>query len=100
MADVPGATINVEVVYALPQTQTVLHVRMPVGATVRDAIVASRILEQHPEIDLDAAQVGIFGKRKPLAAFPRTGDRIEIYRPLNADPKQARRKRARRERAR
>lgn len=96
MADTRERTIQVEVVYALPQAQTVVQVRVACGATIRQAIVESRIVSQHPEIDLAAASVGIFGKRKSLSALPSDGDRIEIYRPLQADPKQARRKRARR----
>ena len=89
-------TIEVEVVYALPQAQTVTAVRVPRGATIRQALVASRIAIQHPEIDLDSAQVGIFGVRRPLWTVLGEGDRVEVYRPLRADPKPARRKRARR----
>ena len=99
MADDAGA-IEVEVVYALAEAQTVLRVRVAYGTTVAQAIAASGMLGQHPEIDIAAMQVGIFGERKPLTALPDDGDRIEIYRPLTADPKQARRSRARTTRGR
>ena len=90
--------IEVEVVYALPHAQTAITVRVPQGATIRQALVASHIAIRHPEIDLDSAQVGIFGVCRPFWTVLGDGDRIEVYRPLRADPKQARRKRARRTR--
>jgi hypothetical protein len=87
--------IDAEVVYALPAVQRRYAVRLPEDATVRDAIVASGVLAEFGEIDLAVARVGIFGRivdlQRPVAA----GDRIEIYRPLTADPKDARRRRAR-----
>ena len=99
--DDPGSgLIEVEVVYALREAQTVVRVRVPYGTTIGQAIAASRILERHPEIEGRAMKVGIFGQRKPLTALPSDGDRIEIYRPLIADPKEARRNRARREKTR
>lgn len=64
------------------------------GQSVRDAIAQSGLLEQHPEIDLTVNRVGIFGRLCSLDTIPRHGDQIEIYRPLVADPKKARRKRA------
>jgi putative ubiquitin-RnfH superfamily antitoxin RatB of RatAB toxin-antitoxin module len=100
MDDPDGQLIEVEVVYALPETQTVTRLRVPYGTTIGQAIAASRILERHPQIDAGAMRVGIFGQRKPLAAIAVDGDRIEIYRPLIADPREARRNRARREKAR
>jgi putative ubiquitin-RnfH superfamily antitoxin RatB of RatAB toxin-antitoxin module len=90
-----SATIPVEVVYALPERQTLLALQMPAGATVREAIEQSGVLQLHPEIDLSQAAVGIFGRRAPLDARLREHDRVEIYRPLTADPKDARRRRAR-----
>src|SRR5687768_11641528 len=99
--DEPGSVlIEVEVVYALREAQTVMRVQVPYGTTIAQAIAASRILERHPEIDAGAMRVGIFGQRKALTAVPDDGDRIEIYRPLIADPKEARRNRARREQTR
>ncbi len=87
--------MRIEVAYATPQLQTVLEVQMPDGATVGDAIRASGVLERFPEIDLVQTAVGIFGERAALEATVRDGDRVEIYRPLVADPKEARRRRAR-----
>ena len=96
MADTRDGTIEVEVVYAQRQAQTVLTVRVVHGADIEQAIIQSRIIECHPEIDLATAVVGIYGQRKSLSTVLNDGDRIEIYRTLLADPKQARRKRARR----
>jgi putative ubiquitin-RnfH superfamily antitoxin RatB of RatAB toxin-antitoxin module len=86
--------IEVEVAYALPQIQVVLPVQLPAGAVVGDAIRESGILKQFPEIDLANNKVGIFGKLSKLDAVLQPGDRVEIYRPLVADPKEARRKKA------
>lgn len=87
--------INVEVSYALPQRQELIRVQLAEGATVRDAIDASGILAKHPEIDLDKTnKVGVFAKLSRLDAALRDRDRIEIYRPLIADPKAVRKKRA------
>jgi putative ubiquitin-RnfH superfamily antitoxin RatB of RatAB toxin-antitoxin module len=86
--------IEVEVVYARAEAQTVLTVTLPQGSSVAEAITRSGILQRHPEIGVPAA-VGIFGRRVPLSARPVDGDRIEIYRPLTADPKQMRKARAR-----
>lgn len=86
--------ISVEVAYTRPDTQIVIAVDVAAGARVEDAVRASGILKRFPEIDLARAAVGIFGTRVPLTAGLRTGDRIEIYRPLTADPKEARRRRA------
>lgn len=94
MADTRDGTIEVEVVYAQPQVQTVLAVRVVHGADIEQAIIQSRIIERHPEIDLATAVIGIYGRRKSLSTVLNDGDRIEIYRTLLADPKQARRKRA------
>jgi putative ubiquitin-RnfH superfamily antitoxin RatB of RatAB toxin-antitoxin module len=87
--------IGIEVVYALPDRQRIYRVRVPEGATVREAIAASAVLEDHPGLDLAAHRVGIFGKIATPDRILRAGDRVEIYRPLEADPKDARRRRAR-----
>ena len=87
-------TIKVEVLYALPHVQTLLVVDIPQGATLEDAIKISGALEKHPEIDLSSNKVGIFGKLSKLDTVLCDRDRIEIYRPLIADPKEVRRKRA------
>ena len=86
--------ISVEVAYALPQNQEVLSLKIRSGAVVSEAIERSGILRDFPEIDLADAKVGIYGKQVKLDAVLRDKDRIEIYRPLIADPKEIRRKRA------
>ncbi|MBO1520632.1 RnfH family protein [Oceanisphaera pacifica] len=86
--------IHIEVVYALPTQQTVLSLTVPEAGQVQEAIEQSGILQQFPEIDLNTNMVGIFGKQVKLDQVLREGDRIEIYRPLLADPKEIRRKRA------
>lgn len=88
------ANINVEVVYALPRRQPLLQVRLAEGATVEDAIRASGVLDAFPEIDLAQNKVGIFSKLVKMDEKVRDRDRVEIYRPLIADPKEVRRKRA------
>ncbi len=89
-----AVTLAVEVVYALPHEQTLLKVQLAEGATVEDAIRASGVLAAHPEIDLGKNKVGIFSKLVKLDEKVRDRDRVEIYRPLIADPKEVRRKRA------
>jgi hypothetical protein len=86
--------ISVEVVYALPRKQEVLSLKIRSGTLVSEAIARSGILRDFPEIDLASAKVGIYGKQVKLDAVLRDKDRIEIYRPLIADPKEIRRKRA------
>lgn len=86
--------IKVEVVYALPHEQTLLKLDVPPSATIADAIKLSGLLEKHPEIDLEKGKFGLFGKLSKTDTVLREKDRIEIYRPLLADPKEVRRKRA------
>ena len=86
--------IQVEVAYALPKEQVVRMVEGEPGMTVQEAIERSGILDLHPEIDLAKAKVGVFGKATKLDAVLYPGDRVEIYRPLIADPKEVRKKRA------
>ena len=86
--------MRVEVVYALPSEQPILQVFLAEGATVEDAIRASGVLDAHPDIDLAKNKVGIFSKLVKLDEAVRDRDRVEIYRPLIADPKEVRRKRA------
>jgi uncharacterized protein len=90
------ATLTVEVVYAVAERADVVRVRLPAPATVSDAIAASRMAERHPGIDL--TRVGIYGKAAAADAVVSDGDRVEIYRRLRLDPKQARRLRALRKR--
>ncbi len=84
----------VEVAYALPEQQVILPVLVAMDATVDMAIQASGVLEQFPDIDLTAQKVGIFSRLVALTQPLQPRDRIEIYRPLQADPKTARRARA------
>jgi uncharacterized protein len=86
--------IHVEVIYALPATQPLLRVELAEGSTVDDAIRASGVLEAFPGIDLAKNKVGIFSRLVKLDEVVRDKDRVEIYRPLIADPKEVRRKRA------
>ena len=86
--------LRVQVCYALPGTASLLTADMKEGATLLQAIQASGILQRHPEIDLSTMKVGVFGKLRQLSDTARDGDRIEIYRPLIADPKESRRRRA------
>jgi len=96
MADEANAKrIRVEVVYALRQEQALVAFEVEEGASVRDAVDRSGLLLRYPEITL-AAGLGIFGKPVEPDRRLRDGDRVEIYRPLLADPKQARRERAER----
>lgn len=86
--------ITVEVVYALPEEQTLLAFTVEDQTDIKTAIQQSGILEKHPEINLETAKVGIFGKIAKMSQPLREKDRIEIYRPLIADPKEVRKKRA------
>lgn len=86
--------ISIEVVYALPHEQVLLKLQVPQDTSVDGAIRLSGILGKYPEIDLDKNKLGIYGKLTRTDAVLRDRDRIEIYRPLLADPKEVRRKRA------
>lgn len=87
-------TLRVEVAYALSERQEVVTVLVPSGATLREAVEASGVLSRHPEIDLSKRNCGIFGRIVALDTPLEGGDRVEIYRELIADPKEARRRRA------
>lgn len=86
--------IRVEVVYALPERQYLRTVKLQEGSTVEQAIVASGLLELRKDIDLKSNKVGVYSRPVKLADTVSDGDRIEIYRPLIADPKELRRQRA------
>jgi len=86
--------IIVEVAYALPKEQLIIPVKASTGATAEQAIKESGILHKFPEIDLNVNQIGIFGKLAQLNTPLRHLDRVEIYRPLIADPKEVRKQRA------
>ncbi|MEM7284554.1 MAG: RnfH family protein [Pseudomonadota bacterium] len=83
--------IHVEVVYATPVQQELVAVRVPKDSHLDFAIRQSKICDTFPEIDLDKNSVGIFGKKKTLDTVLKSGDRVEIYRELKADPKEVRR---------
>ena len=87
-------SIAVQVCYALPDAAFLRALSLPEGSTVRQAIEHSGLLQRYPEIDLGVNMVGIYGKKKTLDTVLRPQDRVEIYRPLQADPKEARRRRA------
>lgn len=87
-------TFQIEVAYALPHTQILKKLDVSTDCTVEQAIILSGILNQFTDIDLTTNKLGIFGKRIPLDARLQPHDRIEIYRPLVIDPKDARRIRA------
>lgn len=87
-------SITIEIAYALPQKQELVHLKLPAGSTVQQAIDASGLRQRHPEIDLAKNKVGVFGKLTRLDAPLRDRDRVEIYRPLIADPKEVRKQRA------
>lgn len=89
-------TIRVEVAYALRERQAVLAVELEEGGSVEQVIRQSGILEAFPEIDIARSNVGIFGRPVSLDTLVRDGDRVEIYRPLIAKPRDARRRRAER----
>lgn len=86
--------ISLEVAYATPEKQALLEVVVEQGATVKQAIFASGIVKRFPDINLEILKVGIWNRTCKLTDVPKKGDRIEIYRPLIADPKEARRRRA------
>lgn len=87
--------MRVEVVYASGSGADCVSLSLPPGSTLREAIAASGVLDRHAEIDLTRHKVGVHGRLKTLDAALREGERVEIYRPLAADPKEARRARAR-----
>lgn len=86
--------INVEVIYALAARQELVEVKLPEGSTLQQAVEASGLLAKYPEIDLAKGKFGIFAKLSKLDAQVRDKDRVEIYRPLIADPKEVRKQRA------
>lgn len=87
-------TLTIEIVYAQAHQQTLLKQTLPTNSTVGEALSTSGILLKHPELDLAKNKLGIFGKLTKTDTVLRDKDRIEIYRPLLADPKEVRRQRA------
>lgn len=86
--------IAVQVAYATPEEQVTVALYVPSGATVQETIEVSGLLDRFPELDLAVNRVGIFGRLRRLDDIVKAGERIEIYRPLRADPREARRRRA------
>lgn len=89
--------IEVEVAYALPERQCILRLRVPVGSSAYEAVRCSEVGSLFADLDVERAVLGIFGKvlDAPRRHVLQPGDRIEIYRPLLSDPREARRQRAR-----
>jgi putative ubiquitin-RnfH superfamily antitoxin RatB of RatAB toxin-antitoxin module len=86
--------MKVSVAVALPGRQEVIELELGPGATLADAIAAARLAERFPGVDFAAMRAGIWARAAKLATVLRDGDRVELYRPLNADPKDMRRTRA------
>ena len=87
-------TIEIEVVYGRPDKQVLLSLVVPIGSTLEESIKLSGITTHFPEIIPSNAKVGIFSRPEKLSTEVKAGDRIEIYRPLTADPKEMRKLRA------
>ncbi|TVO62310.1 RnfH family protein [Spiribacter vilamensis] len=90
--------ITVEVAYALPSDQRLISLDLPSGATAREAIQQSGLLAEFPGLDPAESGIGIFSQPVDLDTALNDGDRVEIYRPLQIDPKAQRRARARTQR--
>lgn len=86
--------LHVQVCYATPEREVFRDLVVEQGTTIEQAIALSKILDAIPGIDLAVQPVGLYGKKRPLDTVLRERDRIEIYRPLVADPKESRRRRA------
>ena len=84
-------TVHVEIVYAQADEQVLLALNVNEDATIAQAITQSGLLDQFSELAMDSLQVGIFSRKATLDTLLQSGDRIEIYRPLTIDPKEARR---------
>lgn len=87
-------TIKVEVAYALPDKQAIVEVEVAPGTTAAEAVQQSNIAAKFDNIDIGNAKLGIFGKGVANTVVLKAGDRVEVYRPLIADPKEVRKERA------
>ena len=87
-------SLKIEVAFATRRGQEVVEILLEEGARAIDAVLASGLADRHPEIRLDALALGVYGKVVHAQTLLQTGDRVEIYRPLVTDPKDARRARA------
>lgn len=101
MSEPEPELFEVEVAYALPEEQLIVPVRVAPGCTALQAVQDSGILEHFPQIDLGEVKLGVFSRviPKPAEHVLQPGDRVEIYRPLLIDPKEARANRARKAKA-
>ena len=100
-ASTSGATVAIEVACALSERQLVVALEVPVGTTALQVVALAGIAAAFPEVAIDPGRIGVWGRLlgtrglPPAARYPvRAGDRVEVYRPLLADPKAARRRRA------
>lgn len=93
-----GEKIQVEIIYALPLVQDIIHLRLRIGTTVAQAIAAADVAARRPEMDLTEGSVAVHGRLVPMDTPLRDGDRVEITRPLSADPKEVRHRRVKRAR--
>ncbi|NBD95580.1 MAG: RnfH family protein [Gammaproteobacteria bacterium] len=96
----PADRIAVEVVAATPRRQVVIALAVPVGTTLAEAVAMADLPSRLPELSVDENRLGIFGKRRKPDTMLSDGDRAEVYRPLEADPKEIRRQLAELARAR
>lgn len=94
MADNTSGKLTIEVIYALAERQELVRLMLPEGATIKQAIEASGLLQKYPELDLAKNKLGVFGKLSKADTVLQNRDRVEIYRPLIADPKEVRKQRA------
>lgn len=93
-----GMMMQIELIYAIPDNQELIQLEVEQGCTVEQVIQQSGIVSRYPEIVLTEASVGIFSKPVALQQELNPNDRVEIYRPLTIDPKEARRQRAKKKR--
>ena len=87
-------SINIQVVYALPERAELVNIKLPSGATLKTAVEVSGLIQKYPEINLETGRFGVFSRISKPDSELRDLDRVEIYRPLIADPKEVRRQRA------
>ena len=95
MADLSTDPILVQVAYARPERQRIVDLAVAPGTSVREAVRCSGMAREFPEIDPESAPLGVYGRAVDGEETLRAGDRVEIYRPLEIDPREARRQRAR-----
>jgi len=87
-------SIQIEVAYAKPERQELINLTLPAGSTLQQALEASGLIQKHGEIDIAKGRFGVYGKLAKLDTVLRDRDRVEVYRPLIADPKEVRKQRA------